>query len=73
MPVFSLLIFHLLKKDIILPYIIAEPPESKFNLLDFWGDYAANSLYRWRKKNAEIEIISSDAPGGERFTLYFMF
>ena len=55
-----------------IAYIIAEPPESKFNPLDFWGDYAADSLYRWRKKNAEIEIISSDAPGGERFTL-FMF
>ena len=54
-----------------IAYIIAEPPESKFNLLDFWGDYAANSLYRWRKKNAEIEVVSSDAPGGERFTLFF--
>ena len=56
-----------------IAHIIAEPPESKFNLLDFWGDYAADSLYRWRKKNAEIEIISSDAPGGERFTLFFLF
>ncbi len=56
-----------------IAYIIAEPPESKFNLLDFWGDYAANSLYRWRKKNAEIEVVSSDAPGGERFTLFFLF
>ena len=53
--------------------IVAVPPESNFNPLDFWGDYAADSLYRWRKENAEIEIISSDAPGGERFTLYFMF
>ena len=56
-----------------IAYIVAAPPESKSNPLDFWGDYAADSLYRWRKKNAEIEIISSDAPGGERFTLYFMF
>ena len=56
-----------------IAYIVAVPPESKFNPLDFWGDYAADSLYRWRKENAEIEIISSGAPGGERFTLYFMF
>ena len=56
-----------------IAYIIAETPESKFNLLDFWGDYAANSLYRWRKKNAEIEVVSSDAPGGERFTFFFLF
>ena len=56
-----------------IAYTLAEPPDSKFNLLDFWGDYAANSLYRWRKQNAEIKIVSSDAPGGERFTLFFLF
>ena len=39
-----------------IAYIIAEPPESKFNLLDFWGDYAANSLYRWRKKMLKLRL-----------------
>jgi len=48
-----------------------EEVPSRYNPLDFWGDYQEDSYYIWNIYKADIRIIGGDEPGAEQFILSF--